>query len=104
MPNVFGVRWLYHQVRRGFRETRDFEVRYWTPGELASTFGEAVGPARVSVDGYFSLNPQISDLRFLPRRYRAIVRTSEALRKLSKYFPPLLYAADSLYVSATRNQ
>jgi SAM-dependent methyltransferase/uncharacterized protein YbaR (Trm112 family) len=103
MPNVFGIRCLYHQMRRGFRETRDFEVRYWTPGELASTFREAVGPARVSVDGYFSLNPQISDLRFLPRRYRAIVRTSETLRKLSRYFPPLLYAADSLYITATRN-
>jgi len=102
MPNVWGLRCLYHQARRGFRETRDFEVRYWTPGELTSVFGEAIGPARVSVDGYFSLNPQIGDLRFLPRRYRAIVRTSEALRRLSGYFPLLLYSADSLYVTATR--
>ena len=28
MPNVFGIRCLYHQARRGFREGRDFEVRY----------------------------------------------------------------------------
>ena len=29
MPNVFGIRCLYHQIRRGFREASDFEVRYW---------------------------------------------------------------------------
>jgi len=102
MPNVFGIRCLYHQARRGFRETRDFEVRYWTVRELISGFEEEIGPAEVFVDGYFSLNPQISDLRFMPRRYRAIVRLSEVLRKTSTWFRPLIYAADSLYVSANR--
>jgi len=102
MPNVFGIRCLYHQARRGFRETRDFEVRYWTIRELISKFEEEIGPAEVFVDGYFSLNPQISDLRFMPRRYRAIVRLSEVLRKTSTWFRPLIYAADSLYVSANR--
>ena len=27
LPNVFGIRCLYHQARRGFRETSGFEVR-----------------------------------------------------------------------------
>jgi SAM-dependent methyltransferase/uncharacterized protein YbaR (Trm112 family) len=102
MPNTFGIRCLYHQVRRGFRQARDFEVRYWTPRELVSAFEATLGPSRVLVDGYFSLNPQVSDLHFLPRRYRALVRTSEALRKMSKAFPALAYVADSLYVNATR--
>lgn len=102
MPNVFGIRCLYHQIRRGFRETRDFEVRYWTLPELARTFREAVGPSQVSVDGYFTLNPQISDIHLLPRRYRALVRLSEALRRMSRSFSPLTYVADSLYVSAVR--
>ncbi len=102
LPNMFGIRCLYHQVRRGFRETRDFEVRYWTPWGLKSAFRTEVGPSRVLVDGYFSLNPQIEDLRFLPGKYRALVRISEALRKLSRSFPPLLYVADSLCVEATR--
>jgi len=102
MPNVFGVRCTYHQARRGFRETHGFEVRYWTPRELALTFGAALGPSRLSVDGYFSLNPQVSDLRFLPLKYRMIVRVSEALRKLSLVFPALGYLADSLYVTSVR--
>jgi len=102
LPNVFGLRCLYHEIRRGFRETKDFEVRYWTIPELKATFSRLIGPASVSVDGYFSLNAQISDVGFMPLRYRAIVYTSEWLRRLSVHVPALSYIADSLYVSALR--
>ena len=102
LPNVFGLRSLYHEIRRGFRETRDFEVRYWTVPELKSTFSRLIGPVSVSVDGYFSLNAQVSDVGFMPPRYRAIVYTSEWLRRLSVHIPALSYIADSLYVSALR--
>jgi SAM-dependent methyltransferase/uncharacterized protein YbaR (Trm112 family) len=102
MPNVFGMRCLYHQIRRGFRETHDFEVRYWRPAELLSTFTASVGPSELTVDGYFSLNVQPSDLRVLPKRYRVIVHASEALRGLSSRVPALVPLADSLYVSSRR--
>jgi SAM-dependent methyltransferase/uncharacterized protein YbaR (Trm112 family) len=99
MPNTFGIRCLYHQVRRHFREARDFEVRYWTPCQLRSAFA-AVGPTRLSVDGFFSLNAQFSDLRLLPWKYQALVRLSELLRRASRTMTPLTYVADSLYVSS----
>jgi len=102
MPNVFGIRCLYHQIRRGFRETCDFEVRYWTPSELLSAFNACIGPSELTVDGYFSLNIQPSDLRFLPTKYKAIVHASEGLRKLSGYIPLLVKAADSLYIQSHR--
>lgn len=102
MPNVFGVRCLYHQIRRGFREGRDFEVRYWRPAELLAAFTAGIGPSELSVDGYFSLNVQPNDLHFLPARYRALVHTSEALRRLSGRVPLLAKVADSLYVTARR--
>lgn len=103
MPNTFGIRCLYHQMRRRFREARDFEVRYWTPHELRSAFAAAVGPSRISVDGYFSLNAQFSDLRFLPWKYQSLVRISELLRRASLIITPLSYLADSLYVSSTKD-
>jgi SAM-dependent methyltransferase/uncharacterized protein YbaR (Trm112 family) len=102
LPNVFGVRCLYHQIRRGFRQARDFEVRYWRPAEMLSAFGEAIGPSRLSVDGFFSLNVQPSDLHLLIARYRAVVHASEALRRLSGRIPILAKVADSLYISAHR--
>lgn len=102
MPNVFGVRCLYHQFRRGFREARDFEVRYWRPQELLAVFGGNIGPSQLSVDGYFSLNVQPSDVHLLPARYRALVRASEALRSMSTAIPLLAKVADSLYVTSQR--
>jgi 2-polyprenyl-3-methyl-5-hydroxy-6-metoxy-1,4-benzoquinol methylase/uncharacterized protein YbaR (Trm112 family) len=102
MPNVFGLRSLYHQVRRSFRDPGGFGVRYWTPRELLDTFSSVVGPSELSVDGFFSLNPQPAEARLLPRRYRAVVRTSELLRRTSTRVPALLTVADSLYVSSTR--
>ena len=102
MPNVFGVRCLYHQICRGFREAQDFEVRYWTPAELLSAFRETIGPAQLSVDGYFSLNVQPSDIHLLPRRYRALVQASEFLRGISERVPIMAKFADSLYITARR--
>ncbi len=102
MPNVFGVRCLYHQIRRGFRETRDFEVRYWRPAELLAAFTEHIGPSELSVDGFFSLNVQPSDLHLLLLRYRAVVHASETLRWLSNRIPILTKVADSLYITAHR--
>lgn len=102
MPNMFGIRCLYHQARRGFRLERDFEVRYWRPAELLKAFSSAIGPSELSVDGFFSLNVQPSDLHLLPARYRALVHTSEVLRRISKHVPVLAKVADSLYVSSRR--
>lgn len=102
MPNVYGIRCLYHQARRGFREGRDFEVRYWRPGELLSVFTTEIGPSELSVDGFFSLNAQPTDVHLLPARYRAIVHASEALRAVSDKIPLLGNMADSLYITSRR--
>jgi len=102
MANVYGLRSLYQQARRGFREPAGFEVRYWTPGELKSAASNSIGSATLSVDGYLSLNPQHSDLRLLPARYRVVVRVSDALRAVSERVPPMLQIADSVYLSARK--
>jgi SAM-dependent methyltransferase/uncharacterized protein YbaR (Trm112 family) len=100
MPNRFGLRCLYHQARRGFRTARDFEVRYWSHKELTSAFMRSFGSVRITVDGFFSLNPQISDVHLLPPKYRPIIYASEALRKASRKLSGLAYVADSLYITA----
>jgi len=104
MPNAFGVRSLYHQLRRGLREARGFEVRYWRPSQLTSVFGQSVGQTEIFVDGYFSLNAQLSDVGFLPRRYQAVVRLSESLCRASEKIRPMMYLADSLYLSSHKSE
>jgi 2-polyprenyl-3-methyl-5-hydroxy-6-metoxy-1,4-benzoquinol methylase len=100
MPNTFGVRNLYQLARRRFREGDHFEVRYWRPSELRRTFG-GIGPTSLTTDGFFTLNPQKRDLDLLPRRYRALVRTSEGLRRLSTRARFLTTVADSVNVRSS---
>lgn len=101
MPNRLGLRSLYHQARRGFREAKAFEVRYWSVTSLEEMFSELIGPSKTIVDGFWSLNAQASDYALLPLRYRAVIFVSESLRGLSKRFEGLKYVADSIYVCAT---
>lgn len=102
MPNAWGLRSLYGQARRGFRRARLFEVRYWTLRQLVAAFSSAIGPTRLSVDGFFSLNVQPADARLLPYRYRGLIALSEALRKLSERIPSLVNVADSVYVTSVK--
>ena len=104
MANVWGARSLWNQLReRRFREPRTlFDVRYWGPRELRAELERRVGPTEIAADGFFTLNPQMTDLELFPRRYRAVVRTSEVLRRASERLPALRYAADSLYAHSRR--
>ena len=102
MPNAFGVRSLYHLLRRGRTEAKEFDVRYWTPRELKSTFRKLIGPSELSVDGFGGLGIQAADRDLLPRSYRMIVDASEMLRKVSRKLPFVGTVADSLYIESRR--
>lgn len=102
MAHRVGVRSLYHQAKRRFREPREFEVRYWSVPELRSTFSGIIGASSFSVDGYFGLGIQKADVDLLPFRYRLVVNSSELLRAVSKRIPWMTRFADSLYVASVR--
>jgi len=103
MPNQLGIRSLYHQLRRGFRDAKDFEVRYWSVRELEEVFEALIGPTATHADGFLTLNAQASDRPLLPTRYRAVVTVSESLRRLSETITGLRYLADSIYVSSRKS-
>jgi 2-polyprenyl-3-methyl-5-hydroxy-6-metoxy-1,4-benzoquinol methylase/uncharacterized protein YbaR (Trm112 family) len=98
MANAFGIRSMQNQLRRGFREPTDFNVRFWRPTELLSTFSALLGDTEMSVDGYFGLGIQASDSSLLPFRYRVIVRASEIIKRLSRKAKWVRFLADSVYL------
>jgi SAM-dependent methyltransferase len=102
MPTKAGVRCLYHQAKRGFREGVDFEVRYWTLPAMQKLFAARIGPSKFSVDCFFGIGLQRSDLDLMPPMLRTAIRASEALRALSRALPPLVWLADSVYVSSVK--
>ena len=104
MATAFGSRNLYQQARRRFKMARGFEVRYRRLTEIAKMFQRSIGTPRFEADGFFCLNPQIIDLDILPCCMRLIVKASFAVRSASHKLPFLLYCADSVYVTATKNE
>jgi SAM-dependent methyltransferase len=102
MPTVLGLRCLYHQAKRLFREATDFEVRYWSIPALKRIFTKAIGRTEVSVDCYFGIGLQKSDYNLMPHKLRLVITGSEFLRRASRVAPFLKYAADSVYVKAVK--
>jgi SAM-dependent methyltransferase len=102
MPTRWGIRCLYHQARRRFREGTGFEVRYWSIPELQSMFTTRIGPTQASVDCFFGIGLQPSDRHLMPWSHRAAINASEFLRSASRMLPPLTYAADSVYLSSVK--
>jgi len=102
MPNKYGLRSLQQQWRRGFSEGKDFDVRYWTPSELLSTFEKRFGKTVFTADCYFGLGIQASDVDLLPTRFKTVVHTSELLRKISGGITPLAKLADSVYLESVK--
>jgi SAM-dependent methyltransferase/uncharacterized protein YbaR (Trm112 family) len=104
IPNKFGLRNFYHQLKRGFKEPVGFEVRYWKPSELSINFNKFIGPSSLFVDGYFSLNANTSCNDILPFWYRFIISCSNILRWISQRIPAFRYCADSLYVKSVKKR
>ena len=99
MPTIFGVRCLYHQAKRKFRKPSGFEVRYWTLPELRRVFGQ-IGATSVSVDCYFGIGLQKTDIPLMPYRVKYVILLSEFLRRISDFLPFMKYIADSIYIKS----
>jgi len=103
LPNAFGMYSFLRQAKRGFRQARPgtFEMRYWTrTGIRQAIEGAGLRNLQLRVDGFFSQNPQLTDLDLLSPAGRMIVWASHAGRKAADALPFLVHLADSLWVEA----
>lgn len=103
LANILGVRNLYQLMRRGFRRGRDFEVRYYLPSDLTTLSEATIGKTSLSVDCFFGLGLQESDIPLLTGLGKAAAISSAQLRKASRVVGALTLLADSLYVRAVKS-
>src|SRR5579864_832178 len=103
LPNAFGLLSIAQQLKRGFREAKlgSFEMRYWTHAQIRRALEQA-GFSRIKIhaDGFFSQNPQLTDLDLLSPAGRLLVRASSAGRGVRSALPILTRVADSLWIEA----
>ena len=102
MANRSGIRSLQHQVRRRFREPREFEVLYWSVNELRKEFENHIGPTKISSDCYFGLGWQWADFKHMPIKLKPILLASEGLRRLSAVVPPIVRVSDSVFCTSIK--
>jgi 2-polyprenyl-3-methyl-5-hydroxy-6-metoxy-1,4-benzoquinol methylase len=103
LPNAYGLYSIVRQAKRGFRDAAagTFEMRYWTRGGIRRAIEKAgLRDLRLRADGFFSQDPQLSDLDLLSPVGRLVVLASHAGRKAADALPPLVRLADSLWVEA----
>jgi ubiquinone/menaquinone biosynthesis C-methylase UbiE len=103
LPNAFGLYSLLRQAKRGFRDAAagTFEMRYWTRAKIRQAIESAgLRNLQLSADGFFSQDPQLSDLDLLSPAGTLVVLASFAGRKAADLLPPLTGLADSLWVQA----
>jgi SAM-dependent methyltransferase/uncharacterized protein YbaR (Trm112 family) len=102
MASALGVRSVMQLARRSFRPAREFEVRYWWPPRLVSSFSRCVGPTEFEAESYLSLCTQRRDLDLMTSGGAAVVRVSLGLIAMSKVVPGLRWVADSVWLSSRR--
>jgi SAM-dependent methyltransferase/uncharacterized protein YbaR (Trm112 family) len=102
MPTKYGIRCFYHQFRRRFREARGFEVRYWRSTDLKKLFEDTIGATNFSVDCFFGIGVQKSDIALMPRRMRYVIRFSELAKAAGRWIPMIERFADSVFVTSKK--
>ena len=103
LPNAYGLYSIVRQAKRGFRDAAPgtFEMRYWTRGGIRAAIEEAgLRDLRLRADGFFSQDPQLSDLDLLSPGAQLVVLASHAGKRIADAMPPLVSLADSLWVEA----
>jgi SAM-dependent methyltransferase len=107
LPNSVGPFNLLRQARRAFRPAKadSFEMRYWSRAEVQQAIREAgLVDLTFRPDGFFSQNPQLSDLDLLSPAGKLVVLGSHAGCQVARALPFLGHLADSWFVEAHRPQ
>lgn len=102
MPTRYGIRCLYHQLRRGFGDGAGFDVRYWLLRDLRRMFTERIGPSAFEVDAYFGIGLQQSDKHLMTPFRRLVLRASSLMTAASRRLSWLIHIADSVYVRSVK--
>jgi uncharacterized protein YbaR (Trm112 family) len=103
MAHRGGARSLWHQAWRGFRAPTRFEVRYRSLSQLGTMFVDTIGETSASIDCFFGLGLQASEIDAMKPLARIATTASELLKRVATTAPPLIGIADSLFMRSTKN-
>ena len=102
MPNKLGLRCLYHQIRRGFRDGKNFEVRYWSLKKLEKVFSY-IGKTNFITDCYLGIGLQDTDFKFMSFLGKIALIISRFLKSIPFINSGKFIFSDSVWVLSRKN-
>ena len=102
MPNKLGLRCLYHQIRRGFRDGKNFEVRYWSIRKLNEVFSR-IGKTNFITDCYLGIGLQDNDFKFMSFLGKIALIISKFLKSVPFINSGKFILSDSIWVLTKKN-
>ena len=102
MPNKLGLRCLYHQIRRGFRDGQNFEVRYWSLNKLEKVFSN-IGKTNFITDCYLGIGLQDNDFKFITILGKVALIISRFLKSIPFINSGKFIISDSVWVLSRKN-
>lgn len=102
MAQKWGLRSTHIRTRPGYAESGIFRVRYWSLSAMRDVFRKKIGPAQIRAEAFGGLGLLEEDRDYLSGKAKLLVSVSRLLKKLSLLFRPLIWLADSVYVTAAK--
>jgi SAM-dependent methyltransferase/uncharacterized protein YbaR (Trm112 family) len=102
MAHKGGFRSTYIRTRSNYLGQGPFRVRYWSLSTMREVFTTGIGPSKIECEAFGGLGILAEDWKFVNAKAKALIAASMLLKKASAAIPPLLLAADSVYVTSTR--
>ena len=102
MAHKGGLRSTYSRLRRDYRESGSFRVRYWSLTSLGTLFEGKIGPSILRPEAFGGLGLLEEDRNYVAFKAKILIYVSVLLKKLSVFLRPLIYLADSVYVISTK--
>jgi SAM-dependent methyltransferase/uncharacterized protein YbaR (Trm112 family) len=103
-PNIGGIR-ARLAAMRGFdlREGSEFDVRWYSLGELTEIFSKHVGESSWSTDCFLGLNVHARDKEHIKGVRKLIIHTASILEFAAQQIPAIRHFSDSVFVTSTKN-
>jgi SAM-dependent methyltransferase len=103
MAHKNGLRSTYSRTRRKYQDAGPFRVRYWSLASMRDIFQNKIGPSCLVAEAFGGLGLLAEDKTYVCARAKVLIAISTLLKKASRFAPPLIHLADSVYVISTKS-
>jgi SAM-dependent methyltransferase/uncharacterized protein YbaR (Trm112 family) len=105
MPNIGGIIPRFRVIRGvDLREGSEFDVRWYSLGELTQTLAENIGDSIWSIDCFLGLNVHARDRKHVKGLRKLVVDVDSMIRLAAQRMPIIGTLCDSVFITSTKER